>query len=127
LAFILNYQAFTVVRPQTRHVVGITKNSLKHYSLGIDDILANILIDTSQIGSVEMRFRIYSSTRPYPSVTAELWVDAVNLVPLPPAILMLGSSLFVLVFLIRRKRNGTQTRLYNPHIYWYHAMNLSTT
>jgi hypothetical protein len=84
----------------TREVVAVSPGSLEHYSLGVEDMLALITIDDLLIDSVTMRFRTYSSTYPYPSVSAELWVDNVNTnpmdtnpIPEPPAVLLFGSAL----------------------------------
>jgi hypothetical protein len=81
--------------------VELLAGRLQHHSLDVSDMLSLITIDESMIDSVAMRFRTYSSTAPYPSTSAELWLDNVNInndvrvgaVPLPPSAALLGFGL----------------------------------
>ena len=56
----------------TRDVVQITGSGLQEYSLDVMDMLSLITIDQAAIDEVFVQFRAYSSTYPYPAVSAEL-------------------------------------------------------
>ena len=62
-----------------RTAVQITQSTNQHYSIRVSDLLSMIDIDENEIAMIAMTFTTYSSTYPYPSVTAELWVDNVNI------------------------------------------------
>jgi len=91
-----------------REVVAVPNGVLEHYSLSVEDMLDLITIDETAIDDVIMRFRTYSSTYPYPSVSAELWVDNINTnpIPLPPAILLFGTGLLGLGVASWRRRKA---------------------
>lgn len=57
--------------------IPIATNVDRSYSLTVKEILSHIAIDDS-VASVGMAFRTYSSTRPNPSVEAELWIDNIR-------------------------------------------------
>lgn len=61
----------------TAAVIPIAANVNRAYSLTAEEILAHIAVD-DDVASVGMTFRTYSSTRPIPSVEAELWIDNVR-------------------------------------------------
>jgi len=91
----------------TRDAVQITGSGLQHYSLDVIDLLSLIAIDEAAITDVLVRFNAYSSTYPYPAVSAELWVDnfstvPLNNVPLPPALYLFGAGLFALIKVSRK-------------------------
>lgn len=90
----------------TRHAVQIFDGALEHYSLDVMDLLSLISIDEALIAEVSVRFNAYSSTYPYPAVSAELWVDnfsTVPNIPLPPALYLFGTGLLGLIGIARRK------------------------
>ena len=68
----------------TRHAIEIPADLLQHFSLDVNEILSHIDIDETEIATVSMLFNTYSSTRPYPAVTAELWVDNVSVICTDP-------------------------------------------
>jgi PKD repeat protein len=67
----------------TRHWNQVPAGVLRHYELPVDELLSQITIDETQIAQVTLRFRCYSSTYPYPSVSAELWVDNLTTTDIP--------------------------------------------
>ena len=76
---------------------------LRHYELWFDDILPQITIDEMQISTVVMVFNCYSSTYPYPSVSAELWVDNVDygVIPEPATVSLLAFGALVMLKKLR--------------------------
>jgi hypothetical protein len=95
---------FTNWVDSTRSVNEITENVWHHFDLDTSSILSQISIDQSEIASTQVLFETYSSTWPYPTVTAELWVDNVNtsVVPIPAAGWLFFSGLLGLLGLRRR-------------------------
>ena len=74
----------------TINVTQIFAGSNDSYAFLTSDLLTQIDIDETKIVETLVRFRTYSSTRPTPSVTAELWVDNFSTVPEPSTALLLG-------------------------------------
>ena len=66
----------------TRSVNQISENVMEHYAIDVSDMLSQITIDESQITDIQMELITYSSTYPYPSVSAELWIDNVSTEPI---------------------------------------------
>ena len=80
------------------YVNEIDGTTMQHYDFSVAAMLAQLSIDESLIDSIEMRFITYSSTNPYPYVSAELWVDNVSTiapaaVPEPSTYLLFGVGL----------------------------------
>ena len=75
----------------------IPENVMQHYAIDVSDMLSQIAIDETQIAEIRMMMKTYSSTYPYPYVSAELWIDNVSTVPIPGAVWLLGSGLIGLV------------------------------
>lgn len=96
LAATTNYPFTNWVNSATA-VNAVSTNAWHNLSLSTGDLLAQILIDETQIAKTRMLFETYSSTWPYPTVTAELWVDNVNTVPLPAAAWLLACGLLTLL------------------------------
>jgi hypothetical protein len=65
----------------TRSVNQISENVMEHYAIDVLDMLSQITIDESQIADIQMQLITYSSTYPYPFVSAELWIDNVSTEP----------------------------------------------
>lgn len=80
----------------TRQVNEVAAGIFASYSLSTMELLSQITIDESEIVETLIQFRTYSSTRPNPSVTAELWVDNFNAVPEPSTVIFLGIGLAVM-------------------------------
>lgn len=59
----------------TRAAIALTPGVSTSHSLTVEDMLSHITIDENEIATVDMKFNTYSSTRPQPSVEAELWID----------------------------------------------------
>ena len=83
LAATTNYP-FTNWASSTTSVNGIPEDAMEHYDLKVSDMLGQITIDPSQIAAVRMQMNTYSSTWPYPFVSAELWIDNVTTETEPP-------------------------------------------
>ena len=90
----------------TRDVVQITGSGLQNYSLDVTEMLSLIGIDETTIDEVFVQFRAYSSTYPYPAVSAELWVDNFNTnpVPLPASLYLFGTGILGSIGISRRKK-----------------------
>lgn len=97
----------------TRSMVAVAPGAMTRYSLDAIDLLSMITIDQTMIGSIDVVYRTYSSTAPYPGTSAELWLDNVNVnddplgvVPLPASVILLGSTFGGLggLVLTRRRR-----------------------
>lgn len=73
---------------QTKAAIPIQPNINHSIFLRIDDILDQITIDESKIATVEMLFRAFTSTRPFPLVTAELWID--NIIVADPTFIQIS-------------------------------------
>lgn len=103
LASTTNYPTTNWVSPTTSVNI-ISENTWHHFDLDIAILLSQINIDESLIATTQMKFNVYSSTWPSPTVTAELWVDNVNSspVPVPAALWLLGSGLISLIGMARR-------------------------
>lgn len=71
------YPFNNVAADPTKAYIETTENIATGHLLSVDDILSNIDIDEIQISTVGILFNTYSSTRPIPSVEAELWIDNV--------------------------------------------------
>jgi|GEM_PF-4274427 len=93
----------------TTYFVRVSPNEMDHYVLKLSDLLSQINIDTAKIDNIDMEFETYSSTWPYPTVTAELWTDNVKYrtVPEPSsfALLALGG-----LAALQRKMSGAKIR-----------------
>jgi len=94
----------------------IVENVMTNYALSVSDMLSEITIDHSLIAGITMYASAYSSTNPYPYVSAEVWIDNVSTVPPhtggigtsvpePGSLALLGLGLAGLGF-SRRKRAG---------------------
>lgn len=59
----------------------VPENIMSHYEVTVADMLSQITIDESEIVGVRMSMITYSSTWPYPDVTAQLWIDNIQLNP----------------------------------------------
>ncbi len=91
-----------------RSINQIAEGTMNHYDISIENLLSQITIDSTQIAAIRMEAKTYSSTRPNPTVNAELWIDNVNVgspVPLPSAIILLGSGILGVAGVVRRKNN----------------------
>lgn len=88
---------FTNWASSTTGVNQISENLMQHYEIDVSDMLSQIDIDQNQIAEIRMVMNTYSSTYPYPYVSAELWIDNVSTVPIPGAVWLLGSGLIGLV------------------------------
>lgn len=88
---------FTNWGSSTTGVNQIPENVMQHYAIDVSDMLSQIAIDETQIAEIRMMMKTYSSTYPYPYVSAELWIDNVSTVPIPGAVWLLGSGLIGLV------------------------------
>lgn len=82
----------------TTNVNQITAGSFDSYAFLTSDLLSQISIDEGQIAQTLVRFSTYSSTRPAPTVTAELWVDNFSTVPEPSTALLISLGLVALGF-----------------------------
>lgn len=61
----------------TIRYLSIPRGGLRHHDYRVEALLSEIDVDPAEIASVVLEFNTYSSTYPYPSVSAELWVDDV--------------------------------------------------
>lgn len=104
LASTTDYPSNAWVSPTTSVNI-ISENVWHHLALDIPDLLSQISINEADILKTQMLFETYSSTWPSPTVSAELWVDNVNVpaVPIPAAVWLFGSGLLSLIGVARRK------------------------
>jgi hypothetical protein len=95
--------------PMQVSVNRIENNVSNHYEISVADMLSQISIDQGLIKTVTMQLITYSSTAPYPSVSAELWIDNVSTVPPisavpePMSMLLFGTGLAGIGGYVRRK------------------------
>ncbi len=84
----------------------ISENVWHNIELDIPGLLSQISVNEADIAKTQLMFETYSSTWPSPTVTAELWVDNVNVpaVPIPAAIWLFGSGLIGLIGIARLKK-----------------------
>jgi hypothetical protein len=105
LASTTDYPLNNWVNP-ARNVNMLSENVWHQLVFDIPGLLSQISINESDISKTQMMFETYSSTWPYPRVSAELWVDNVSVpaVPLPGAIWLFGFGLIGLIGIARRKQ-----------------------
>lgn len=63
----------------TMHAVEVAEDRVHSFSLTAEELLSHVSIDESAIAYVSMRLWAYSSTRPFPTIEAELWIDNVRI------------------------------------------------
>jgi len=86
-----SYPCNSVKSDPLHHYNQVPGGQLVTYDLSVQDLLAQIAVNETDIDYVLMQFECYSSTQPYPYVSAELWVDNVN-VPEPATLFLLASG-----------------------------------
>ena len=59
----------------TYAAIQVSSNVGTSYSISAGEMLSYINVDKSEIAKVQMTFYVYSSTRPFPYVEGELWID----------------------------------------------------
>lgn len=106
LASTTNYPSVNWVN-STRSVNVISENVWHSFELDASDLLSQITIDETQVVSTRMLFNTYSSTWPWPYVSAELYVDNISTsssVPEPTSIFLFAAGLAGLG-MVRRKNH----------------------